>query len=68
MSKFSEIEALVASLKPDADKTYEKGNKAAATRVREGMQKLKTLAQEVRQEVLDIKKKGYQASDDDETF
>lgn len=55
MSKFQEIKLLVASLEADANKVYENKNKAAAVRVRTGLQKLKTLAQEAREEVLSIK-------------
>lgn len=55
MSKFQEIKLLVASLEADADKVYDKKNRAAAVRVRTGLQQLKTLAQEAREEVLAIK-------------
>ncbi len=37
------------------EKFYEKGNKAAGTRVRKGLQDLKKLAQEVRLEIQNIK-------------
>ncbi len=39
------------SLEGDFDKFYDKKNQAAGTRVRKGMQDLKTLAQEIRSEV-----------------
>ena len=39
------------SLEGDFEKFYEKSNQAAGTRVRKGMQDLKTLAQEIRSEV-----------------
>ncbi|HEY0654889.1 MAG TPA: histone H1, partial [Chryseosolibacter sp.] len=42
----------------DADKFYNKGNSAAGTRVRKGMQDLKNLAQAIRSEVQDIKNKA----------
>jgi hypothetical protein len=45
MSKFNEIESLVASLKEDASKFWEQDNNAAGTRLRKGMQQLKELAQ-----------------------
>ena len=48
MSRFSEVQNLVNSLEGDFDKFYEKGNQAAGTRVRKGMQAIKGLAQEVR--------------------
>lgn len=39
------------SLEGDFVKFYDKGNQAAGTRVRKGMQELKNLAQEIRIEV-----------------
>jgi hypothetical protein len=45
MQKFEELKNLIASLEGDADKFYNKGNSAAGTRVRKGMQDLKNLAQ-----------------------
>ncbi len=55
MEKFNQIKALIAELEADADKFYNKGNSAAGTRVRKGLQDLKNLAQEVRLEVQDKK-------------
>jgi hypothetical protein len=55
MSRFSEVKNLVLSLEGDFEKFYEKGNQAAGTRVRKGMQELKNLAQEIRTEVQDKK-------------
>ncbi|MEO1654015.1 MAG: histone H1 [Bacteroidota bacterium] len=46
---------MVMSLEGDFDKFYEKDNQAAGTRVRKGMQDLKNLAQDIRQEVQNIK-------------
>jgi len=51
MARFDEVKNLVASLEADFDKFYNKGNQAAGTRVRKGMQELKNLAQEIRAEV-----------------
>lgn len=51
MGRFNEVQNLVNSLEADFEKFYEKGNNAAGTRVRKGMQALKTLAQDVRIEV-----------------
>ncbi|MEM6360036.1 MAG: histone H1 [Bacteroidota bacterium] len=51
MSRFSELKDLVDSLEADFDKFYDKGNNAAGTRVRKGMQELKNVAQEIRIEV-----------------
>ena len=57
MEKFSKVKELIASLEGDADKFYAKGNSAAGTRLRKGMQDLKNLAQEIRTEVQDTKNK-----------
>ena len=51
MGRFNEVQDLVNSLESDFEKFYEKGNNAAGTRVRKGMQSLKTMAQNVRVEV-----------------
>ncbi|GAB2485121.1 MAG: histone H1 [Cytophagales bacterium] len=58
MSRFSEVKNLVMSLEADFEKFYEKGNQAAGTRVRKGMQELKTLAQDIRTEVQNKKNAG----------
>ena len=58
MKRFGQLQDLVNSLEGDFEKFYDKGNNAAGTRVRKGMQDLKNLAQEIRLEVQDIKNKG----------
>ncbi len=58
MSKFIDVKNLVMSLEADFEKFYDKGNQAAGTRVRKGMQDLKNLAQEIRTEVQDKKNQG----------
>ncbi|NVJ85549.1 MAG: histone H1 [Algoriphagus sp.] len=58
MSRFSEVKDLVMSLESDFEKFYEKGNQAAGTRVRKGMQELKNMAQDIRKEVQDMKNAG----------
>lgn len=58
MSRFSEVKNLVMSLEADFEKFYDKGNQAAGTRVRKGMQDLKNLAQEIRTEVQNKKNAG----------
>ncbi|GGZ30308.1 hypothetical protein GCM10007049_23730 [Echinicola pacifica] len=55
MSRFSEIKDLVTSLEADFEKFYDKGNSAAGTRVRKGMQDLKNIAQDIRKEVQEMK-------------
>lgn len=57
MKKFEELKTLIASLEADADKFYNKGNSAAGTRIRKGMQDLKNAAQAIRQEVQELKNK-----------
>jgi hypothetical protein len=51
MARFDEVKDLILSLEGDFDKFYNKANQAAGTRVRKGMQELKTLAQDIRSEV-----------------
>ncbi len=55
MNRFQELSALVNSLEGDFEKFYGQSNKAAGTRIRKGMQELKTLAQEIRLEVQSMK-------------
>lgn len=57
MKKFEELKNIIASLEGDADKFYNKGNSAAGTRIRKGMQELKNAAQAIRQEVQELKNK-----------
>ena len=58
MSRFSDLKNLVDSLEADFEKFYDKGNNAAGTRVRKGMQELKNVAQEIRVEVQNKKNNG----------
>ncbi len=58
MSRFQEVKDLVMSLEGDFNKFYDKGNQAAGTRVRKGMQELKNSAQSIRVEVQRIKNQG----------
>lgn len=55
MSRFDELKGFVEELEEDFTKFYQKGNKAAGTRVRKGMQELKRKAQDIRQEIQDKK-------------
>ncbi len=55
MNRYNQIKDLVTSLEGDFNKFYDKKNQAAGTRVRKGMQELKTLGQEIRVEVQAIK-------------
>lgn len=58
MSRFDDIKGLVDGFEADIKKFYDKGNKAAGTRARKGLQELRKLAQEVRLEIQDIKNKA----------
>jgi hypothetical protein len=57
-NRFDELKNMVMSLEDDFSKFYDKGNKAAGTRVRKGMQDLKELAQSIRLEVQNAKNNG----------
>jgi len=52
MQKFEELKALLSEAEKDAESFFSKGNKAAGTRLRNAMQKLKVTAQDVRNEVI----------------
>jgi len=58
MQTFEEIKNLVAAAEADVVKFSEKSNKAAGTRVRQAMQELKKLAQQLRIEVQEAKNNG----------
>ncbi|MGN8068406.1 histone H1 [Mucilaginibacter sp. 22184] len=51
MEKFTELKELIAAAEKDAQAFFEKGNKAAGTRLRNALQKSKVLAQDIRNEV-----------------
>ncbi len=55
MNAFSKLKELVAATETDATAFYEKGNKAAGTRLRKALQEIKVLAQEGRNEVTEKK-------------
>lgn len=57
MSKFNELKSFVDQLEDDFSKFFEKNNKAAGTRVRKAMQDLKSMAQDIRVQVQDMKNK-----------
>ncbi len=58
MSRVSELQNLVESTTAEMEKFYDKGNKAAGTRARKGLQDLKKLAQEIRLEIQAKKNAG----------
>jgi|TARA_R100000093_G_scaffold18047_1_gene10446 N-acetylglucosamine kinase-like BadF-type ATPase len=55
MEIFDNIKEIIADAEDDVSKFYEKGNKAAAVRIRKAMQDVKKLAQELRIHVQDTK-------------
>jgi len=57
-NRYNELKNLVASLEADFAKFYEKGNKAAGTRIRKEMLAIKELASVIRKEVQDAKNSG----------
>ena len=56
MEKFEDLKAKLAEIEAEAEKFYTKGNKAAGTRLRKGLQEIKNLAQEIRVDVSEKKK------------
>jgi hypothetical protein len=57
-TRFSQLQDFVNGLERDFQQFYDKGNKAAGTRVRKGMQELKKMAQDIRAEVQERKTQG----------
>ena len=55
-NRFSELKSFIDDVEKDFQQFYDKGNKAAGTRVRKAMQDLKQKAQDIRMEVQDMKK------------
>jgi F0F1-type ATP synthase beta subunit len=50
-TKYEELKALLAKFQEEADEFYGKQNKAAGVRLRKGLQAIKAMAQEVRDDV-----------------
>jgi hypothetical protein len=57
MNRFQELVDLVQTFQKDFEKFYVKGNKSAGVRVRKHMASLKRKAQEIRNEIQEIKSK-----------
>jgi len=55
MQKFEELKELLEGLQGDVEKFDDKLNKSAGTRVRQGMQAVKKMAQEIRLEIQEKK-------------
>lgn len=56
MKEYETIKQLVAAIEEDVIKFSEKGNAAAGTRVRKGLQEIKRACQDMRDAIQDIKK------------
>jgi hypothetical protein len=55
-SIYEQMKELLEEIQPDMEKFYDKGNKAAGTRIRKAMQTLKALAQDQRVEISEMNK------------
>lgn len=55
IDKYSELIELIKSLENDFEKFYVRGQSAAGTRLRKGLSELKRKAQEIRNEIKEIK-------------
>jgi len=53
--KFNQLKDLILGLEADAEKFYQKGNSAAGTRLRKGLQDAKNLSQSIRLAVQESK-------------
>jgi len=58
MAKFAQLKSIIENAEVDAEKFYGSANKAAGTRLRNNLQKIKKLAQEIRVEVTQLKTKA----------
>jgi archaellum component FlaC len=58
MKKFEELKNLVSAVEKDATAFYDKGNKAAGTRLRNALQQIKVAASDIRKEVTELKNKA----------
>ena len=57
MSRFKELQDMLAEYEKDFEKFYDKGNKSAGTRIRKAMNEIKRKAQDIRKEVQEMKSK-----------
>lgn len=66
MEKFNELARCVEYIEKDASKFFVNGNKAAGTRARKHLQELKSLAQELRVLIQDVKNEKTRTSTADD--
>ena len=57
MESYNNLFKLVSDLHKDVEKFHVKGNDSAGVRIRKAMQELKSLAQEIRDEIQEVRKK-----------
>ena len=55
INKFQELKSIIDGLEGDAEKFFSKGNSAAGTRVRKGLQDVKNLSQDLRLGIQELK-------------
>lgn len=55
MDSYNKIKQYLQDLESDAMKFYDKGQAAAGTRLRKGLSELKKMAQDMRNEIQDLK-------------
>jgi len=55
MEKFNQLKDIITSTQEEAEKFFEKGNKAAGTRLRKNMQIVGKLTKEIRKQVSESK-------------
>lgn len=55
-NKYIILKNLVLSLEEDYNKFFQKGNKTAGTRVRQELQSIKSIAQDIRKDISDLKR------------
>ena len=56
MEQLDQLQEIIDAAREDADKFFNKGNKAAGTRLRKHMQNVKSIAQDVRAVVSEANK------------
>lgn len=56
MENYNNLVTQIDSLRQDAEKFFDKQNKAAGTRLRKGLQEIKKLSNTLRKEVTELKK------------
>ncbi len=63
MEQFEKIKEILEGLNEDMEKFYVKGNGTAGTRVRQGLQEVRKISQEMRLDISAIKKADKEAKE-----